>query len=364
MRNIFIFLGGLALLLLAACGPATQPPTGGTVAPLEPSLIVTPFTATLPPTSQETATGAPQITLPAATTSPFPAATETLAGTETTGETSTPTAQLQYVRLTDLLAMAVRTQDQQQIAQVRGVMVQSPDPAAGLDTKEPPDFAEPLISYVLVNAGETVNATPEAETPQAEGTAVGGDVLVPWTAFRVNGAASATEPGSLTFLFDESALTGAPRFSGTEMVQNPGWDADLANYWQGSGIPVTGQNPGGLGKTILIRDTLGKLSIFDSSDLQLGQVVDFLVDARTGKIIFALLSGGETFGERTFVVPTSLLQWQTAAGSARGTDLGRLITNFTAETFANAPFFSQLDPSDPDWLQQVLDFWQQIQPTQ
>lgn len=263
------------------------------------------------------------------------------------------------------------------------------DTGAGTGTGEmdSEDTNAPAISYLLVNltgqgdtsgtgtgdtgaAGADTTQTPEAggaadatEMPGDTGSDTGGTipgegsaVLIPWQAFDAAGA-TGSETTELTLNVDAAVLASAPAFS--EDMATTGPDETVSEYWagQGLGLPVTGPDDADDLEHVLVRGQIGSLNITDAGGQTLGQVRDFVVDAVTGELVYAILSGGETFGGSFYAVPMASLDWQSGQGQGAGS-LGTFSTTFDSSAFDSAPSETALEDFDWSNTSEIDMFWE------
>ncbi len=112
---------------------------------------------------------------------------------------------------------------------------------------------------------------------------------------------------------------------------------------------VNGPGPAFMSTTTLIGD-----SVYNLQDEDLGDVKDFMLDMRTGKVAYAVLSFGGFLGmgEKLFAVPWSALKLDT--------ENKRMILNVTRERLESAPGFdkdSWPDMADPVWTDGINSYY-------
>lgn len=369
MKRVSFLLSILvvASLLLAACGSATSD-TATEVSPLDETVFpgdtipgdVTDDPLLTPDVTEEpsdmgdvTAEATVEATVEAVV--PTVDATATVDATETViepGVDDDSAMNENYVLLSELLAMPVNDMNGTQVGAVDGVVIDRSAVITRSDTTdaETTDMASgdnPRISYLRVAMSDTTL----------------GSVLVPFQAVAVEDSASsdmaaadsASSERALTLNVDSTILAGVPAFTGD--VSAADWDADLSTYWgdQGLSIPMTGTETAAENGSVLLEGAIGDLSITGMDDAALGSVSDFVVDLTTGEILYALLSGGDTFGASFFPVPFSHLNW-----TADDSTMGSFNYGYDAGSFGSAPSFSSLDDFDGSNFNEVDDYWQGV----
>lgn len=193
----------------------------------------------------------------------------------------------------------------------------------------------------------TENTTPAAATPTV---AAGG------TSNTTGGAAAMSGEVTLVLTVDTEALSGAPKFDETAFKGMVG--EDVSSYWSGkvTGFPAMGAVGAGT-NAVVIRGQIGSLNVTGADDKVLGQVRDFVVDAQTGELVYAVLGGGSAFGSNLYVVPLSVMTW--TEGRGQGAELGTFTTSVTADKFTSAPSITSVDEihSDAAWFDTVNSYW-------
>lgn len=299
-------------------------------------------TAAAPTTAVGTITVAPTTGASSATSAP------------TASTTGTPSASnnqsVTYVRLTDLLKMNVTGSDQAAIGTISSVVVDRPAVSASTSDGSASVSAQPVvIRYVVVN--QTGGQTRQ--------------VLVPWQAFAFDQSGATANNGVLTLTsiplsVSGQAISAAPAFDASASSMNTsGWDASVSSYWasQGLSIPTTGNGStsGTRSDVLLDVQQLNNLKINGPDNQVLGQVSDFLINSRTGEIAYAMLQGGASLNNQSFVVPLTNLSWQ----GSTGVDLGSLVASFPNSILSNAPSLNGTTLPQ-DWATQVQNFWNSI----
>jgi sporulation protein YlmC with PRC-barrel domain len=415
----------LSAMLLAACGGGgtsstvtpgvgtTTMPTLGTGGDLTPTVGSELGTPTMAGTMETT----PSVE---ATTG-----TETVAtlGSTETPQAGTGMGTGQFALLSNLLKMQVNGKDGSALGSIAGVVVNRPIPNTGADssmaTETPsadgtmatatPDASGgsmetatpttdagsgstgsdsttmmqgPMVTYLLLNKSGAssgnnsgtmdATATPAATTdalatttPAADtgSSAMGSEVLVPWSAVSTGAGSSSgstTPMQALTLSIDSSALANAPAFSSAmdSSVAQSGWDSSITQYWssQGLQIPATGASSPMTGKSIVMRTPMQSMSVVDSSGQTFGQVADYVVDLTTGAIKYAVLSQGSGASESTYyLVPFTNLDWSGSTTSAGG--LNAITLNAASSAFSGAPSITSLDNIDFSNLSQIDSYW-------
>lgn len=386
MRKYILPIILMAGLLLAACSGNTSSntPTSAPAATTAATSAASPTTAATSAATMAT-TGTPAATSAAtsaatmattgtpaataattATTAATPAATTATTGTPAATQASSNSSNgstasaSQYISLTALLKGQVAGKDSTQVGQVSGILVQHPAvPAAGGATPTPAPTPSSqsnfTVRYVLVKASGT-----------ATGSSTTGDtVVVPWQAFNfasaTAGAATAT---SYTLTVDSAAFNAAPRttlqaIGGTDTA----WASAADPYWTGKGlsIPMTGSvstNPGN--SLFLVTSDNDALKIADQAKAELGATSDILIDAATGQIAFFQFNGGSTLGNKTFVVPASLVTWTPGNSPVAVNNQGEFTLNFPNSVLSNFPSINLTNGLDANTLNQLMQFWQSI----
>ena len=110
----------------------------------------------------------------------------------------------------------------------------------------------------------------------------------------------------------------------------------------------------GLDPGIMGVDTLVGSRIYNAHGEDLGDIKDFMVEMRTGRITFALVAFGNVpgLGDKLFAVPWSALLLDA--------NRHRFLLHVTADVLKNAPGFDKEHwPSmiDPIWLKNLHNFY-------
>jgi sporulation protein YlmC with PRC-barrel domain len=111
---------------------------------------------------------------------------------------------------------------------------------------------------------------------------------------------------------------------------------------------------GGPGPQLMGADTLLGNDVFNRSDENLGSIKEFMIDMRSGRIAYAVLSFGGFLGmgDRLFAVPWQALKLDTTAH--------RFILDVSKETLKDAPGFDKdhwPSMADPSWAMGVNKFY-------
>lgn len=335
-----------------------------------------------------------------------------------------------YNRLDNLLDYDVFDSANNQIGDVEGVLIQR-DVAAVVDEDELEDNDAGDMTDTTPEAGDAmdVTATPATGTGDAgdagAATASGAaprvqyvivdleenddDVLVPLAAFDLTAAAGnaaddmtdgdtaddattadataypATEDEDaltedatqdmdavvdcgLMLTIDGAILTNAPVYDADALDLNaPGWDEEFSAYWTGQNlsIPATGAALGGT--PALIDDEMSDVPVRNYNGDDLGEAEDFVFDAETGDLTYAIMASGGFLGlgERHFAVPVDRLQWayEEAEDVNEIDELGYLLIDVDEETWENAPTIENLDDLDTSadsWDEEFAAFWNSL----
>ncbi len=112
---------------------------------------------------------------------------------------------------------------------------------------------------------------------------------------------------------------------------------------------VSGPGPAFMSATSLIGD-----DVYNLQDEDLGDVKEFMLDMRTGKVAYAVLSFGGFLGmgEKLFAVPWSALTLDS--------ENKRMILNVTKERLESAPGFDKdawPDMADPTWAEGIHSYY-------
>ena len=112
---------------------------------------------------------------------------------------------------------------------------------------------------------------------------------------------------------------------------------------------VSGPGPAFMSASSLIGD-----DVYNLQDEDLGDVKDFMLDMRTGKVAYAVLSFGGFLGmgEKLFAVPWSALKLDP--------ENKRMILNVTKERLESAPGFDKdnwPDMADPVWTDGIHSYY-------
>lgn len=110
----------------------------------------------------------------------------------------------------------------------------------------------------------------------------------------------------------------------------------------------------GPGPELMGADTLIGNDVYNLQDENLGDVKEIMLDMRTGRVSYAVLSFGGFLGmgEKLFAVPWSALTLDT--------ENKRFTLNVEKERLENAPGFNQdgwPNMADPSWAQGIHDYY-------
>lgn len=119
-------------------------------------------------------------------------------------------------------------------------------------------------------------------------------------------------------------------------------------------ILQTAEIVNGPGPRFMSTSSLTGDEVYNLQDEDLGDVKDFMLDMRTGKVAYAVLSFGGFLGmgEKLFAVPWSALTLDT--------ENKRLILNVSKEHLENAPGFDSdnwPDMADPVWADGIRTYY-------
>jgi sporulation protein YlmC with PRC-barrel domain len=220
-------------------------------------------------------------------------------------------------------------------------------------------FSFASASAVLSNGGSNGSSVSTTETPVANGTptvAVGSG--------SSGNSMGSTSSGALILTVNDSVIAGAPAFDANAFASMIG--SDVVQYWsnQGLSIPATGAQSS-MGQAFLLQSPLSGLTINDNNGQSLGQVQDFVVNTQTGELVYAILTGGSTFGSKFYVVPLTVMSWQpgSTGASSSANMMGQIQANVPATAFSTAPSInslSELDLRSAGWNSQIDSFWSTV----
>ena len=113
----------------------------------------------------------------------------------------------------------------------------------------------------------------------------------------------------------------------------------------------TGKGPG---PELMGADTLLGEEVYNSQNERLGDIKEFMLDMRSGKVAYAVLSFGGFLGmgEKLFAVPWSALTLDTSNK--------RFVLNINKERLESAPGFDAdrwPDMADPTWANQIDSYY-------
>lgn len=110
----------------------------------------------------------------------------------------------------------------------------------------------------------------------------------------------------------------------------------------------------GPGPELMGADTLVGNDVYNQSDDSLGDIKDIMLDMRSGKVAYAVMSFGGFLGmgEKLFAVPWSALTLDT--------ENKRFVLNVNKERLDDAPGFDKdqwPDMADPEWAKEIHAYY-------
>lgn len=120
---------------------------------------------------------------------------------------------------------------------------------------------------------------------------------------------------------------------------------------------IIGGTPGdGPGPNVMAADTLEGDDVINARGEDLGEIKDIMVDVRSGRVAYAVLSSGGFLGmgHKLFAIPWGALTLDA--------DRKCFILDVEKERLANAPGFDKdhwPSMADPTWAREVHDFYGQ-----
>ncbi len=110
----------------------------------------------------------------------------------------------------------------------------------------------------------------------------------------------------------------------------------------------------GPGPALMGANTLHGENVHNMQDEHLGEIKEIMLDMRSGKVAYAVLSFGGVFtlGEKLFAVPWSALKLDT--------ENKRFVLDVEKERFHNAPGFDANewpDMADQSWIDHVRNYY-------
>lgn len=119
-------------------------------------------------------------------------------------------------------------------------------------------------------------------------------------------------------------------------------------------VMQTAEIVNGPGPAFMSTSSLSGNDVYNLEDEDLGDVKDFMLDMRTGKVAYAVLSFGGflSMGEKLFAVPWSALTLDTVNE--------RFTLNVTKERLENAPGFDKdnwPNMADPVWADGIRTYY-------
>ncbi|MGV8916973.1 MAG: PRC-barrel domain-containing protein [Pseudomonas sp.] len=132
-------------------------------------------------------------------------------------------------------------------------------------------------------------------------------------------------------------------------------DRDTYGIYKSNTLPVTGSDVGqGPGPDLLGANTLIGNDVYNHNDENLGDIKEIMLDIRSGKVAYAVLSFGGFLGlgEKLFAVPWGAMTLDTVNK--------RFVLNVEKERLKNAPGFDTdnwPDMADQSWTDEVHSFY-------
>jgi sporulation protein YlmC with PRC-barrel domain len=128
-------------------------------------------------------------------------------------------------------------------------------------------------------------------------------------------------------------------------------ERDTHGMYKGEAHAGDGAGPG---PALMGADTLMGNDVYNRSDENLGDIKDIMLDMRSGKVAYAVMSFGGFLGmgEKLFAVPWSALTLDTANK--------RFVLNVDKEHLKNAPGFDPdqwPDMADPRWAKDIHAYY-------
>jgi len=110
----------------------------------------------------------------------------------------------------------------------------------------------------------------------------------------------------------------------------------------------------GPGPELMGANTLTGNDVHNLQDEHLGDIKEFMLDMKTAKVAYAVMSSGGVFtiGEKLFAVPFSSLKLDTVNK--------RFVLNVAKERFENAPGFDSdnwPNMADPTWIDGIRTYY-------
>ncbi|WP_373510807.1 PRC-barrel domain-containing protein [Thiocapsa sp.] len=128
-------------------------------------------------------------------------------------------------------------------------------------------------------------------------------------------------------------------------------ERDTYGMYKGKSGAETGAGPG---PELMGADTLVGNDVYNQSDDDLGDIKEIMLDMRSGKVAYAVMSFGGFLGmgEKLFAVPWSALTLDT--------ENKRFVLNVDKEHLENAPGFDKdqwPDMADPQWTKEIHAYY-------
>ena len=399
--SIFLAVSLAAILVLAACSPATT-----TEQPV-PTLQETPFATTAPGVLPTTGPGLPTSgapTLPAigtpmattmATQGPVMGATGTPAGgligtpAGTPAATSAPGAALnQPWRMTNLLSSRVLTNTCTEVGTVANVIV---DQVSGhirylnVDTSAASGgtgkmvlvpWGATALNQVPTGAGTSVGpsvgtpaagtAAPIVSTPSATGTPIAATPMATLPAVNTPAPGTAGQancPGeqqAIVLTIGQDVFAAAPQLTELPDMTAADWDTDIRAYWgnQLGLLPVTGEAPSAQVGEI---DSVTGMTLHGTGGENFGPIQEIVINTDTGDVSHLIWFPGGilTFNNGVVAVPWNAVIWDPNANTFT------LKMNVSPSQLEQAPTFPSVDQlpdpmQNPDWAQSADTFWSNL----
>lgn len=226
----------------------------------------------------------------------------------------------------------------------------TPTPGAPGAADTPTPGVTPAADTPTPEAGTpTPGVTPAAETPTpgAPGV-VTGQTFCP------------QEENAVILLVDEQVFSDAPRFVSLPEMAEADWDEEVVVFWNEHVdlLPVTGIVD--VGAEPAVFSQVRGITLRGAGLENYGPIVEMVVDTQTGEITHVVWSPGGllTANEQVIAIPWDVLEWDPVANHFS------IDIEITDQIVQEAPGFEDLDQfpdprTDPDWDQDVQDFWQE-----
>lgn len=194
------------------------------------------------------------------------------------------------------------------------------------------------------------SATAVANTPAANVTGTPNAAGTPapdasnQTGANANGSANNTGQGLSSVCAVGLTLKGADLANAPVYDKNAApdftaknWDEAFRAYWNGKVqvVPVTGGDK--MGAPVVMSDGWHEINAVNANGDDLGEVVNFITNPKTGALTYAVLKAGGFLGigAKYVPVPMSVVTWQIDDKDIAG--LGRIVINTAKDQWQNAP---------------------------